>query len=106
MIKLKLLFHYYRSIHSFNLPFSLLVGAACIAVSQNKLVGLINGFSLCLVTGGFLLALYLYEQRHSHQYYFYHNQGLSRLYLVIGSLSANLVLVILLFLLKIYLLHG
>ncbi|MFD3000232.1 hypothetical protein ACFS7Z_07655 [Pontibacter toksunensis] len=106
MTKLKLLFHYYRSLHSFNLPFSLLIGVACIAVSENKVVGIINGFSLCLVTGGFLLALYLFEQRHSQQYYFYHNQGLSRLHLVIGTLSVNLLLVVLLFLLKVYLLHG
>lgn len=106
MLKLKLLFHYYRSIHSFNLPFSLLTGVLTLAVSQHKVAGMINGFSLCLVTGGFALALYLYEQRYSQQYYFYHNLGLSRLHLAAGALSINLLLVFLLFLLKIYLLHG
>ncbi|RDV15136.1 hypothetical protein DXT99_10710 [Pontibacter diazotrophicus] len=106
MTKLKLLFLYYRSLHSFNLPFSLLVGVFCIAISENKVAGLINGFSLCLLTGGFALALYLYEQRHSQQYYFYHNQGLSRLQLAVGTLSVNLLLIFLLFLVKIYLLHG
>lgn len=106
MTKLKLLFLYYRSIHSFNLPFSLLIGVFTLAVSQDKVAGMINGFSLCLITGGFALALYLYEQRYSQQYYFYHNQGLSRLQLAVGSLSVNLLLVFLLFLLKIYLLHG
>lgn len=106
MTKLKLLFHYNKRLLSFNLPFSLLVGASGMALSPDKLIGLINGFSLCLVTGGYALALYLYEQRYGNQYYFYHNLGLSRLHLAAGALHADLLLILLLFLLKVYLLNG
>ena len=106
MTKLKLLAHYYRSILSFNLPFSLFVSVLSLPFSGNRAVGMINSFSLCLATGGFLLALYLYEQRYSGQYYFYHNQGLSRAHLAGAAVLMNLLLVFLLFLLKINLLYG
>lgn len=106
MTKLKLLSHYYRSILSFNLPFSLLAATLSIPFRDNGVAGMINTFSLFLATDGFLLALYLYEQRYSGQYYFYHNQGLSRVQLAVAAMLANLLLVLLLFLVKIYLLYG
>ncbi|GAA4433180.1 hypothetical protein GCM10023188_22330 [Pontibacter saemangeumensis] len=106
MTKLKLLSHYYRSILSFNLPFSLLVATLSIPLRENGAIGLMNTFSLFLTTGDFLVALYLYEQRYSGQYYFYHNQGLGRVQLAVAALVANLLLVVLLYLLRAILLHG
>jgi hypothetical protein len=56
-----------------------------------------------LLTGSFILALYFYEQRYQNQYYFYHNLGISKMGLIVGSYLFNVALVILLFFLKLYL---
>ncbi|WP_439881423.1 hypothetical protein ACSX1A_20115 [Pontibacter sp. MBLB2868] len=103
MSKLRLYFLYHRTLMSFNLPFSLAASLTGFFFSQHVLIRVINNFSLCLMTGGFLLSLYFFEQRYSGQYYFYHNFGLSKIRLIIGSLLMNLAVVILLFFLKLYL---
>lgn len=103
MQKLKLYLHYHRSLLAFNLPFSLLVSVVGFAVAARGLIGLINGFSLSLLTGSFILSLYFYEQRYKDQYYFYHNKGLGKVALIVGSYLFNVVLAILLFILKLYL---
>ncbi|PRY16293.1 hypothetical protein CLV24_101138 [Pontibacter ummariensis] len=103
MVKLRLTWHYYKSTQRFNLPISLIAGLTGIIFNPHFVVGAIDAFSLCLLTGGFLLALYLYEQRHAGQYYFYYNRGLSKVSLMVASYGLNVVLVILLFLLKLFL---
>ncbi|MBF9253295.1 hypothetical protein I2I11_08330 [Pontibacter sp. 172403-2] len=103
MHQLKLLLHYHKSLLRFNLPFSLLASLTGCMFPQQVFTGMINGFSLSLLTGGFILALYLFEQRHSNQYYFYYNQSLSKIYLIAASYGMNALLVLLLFTLKLYL---
>ncbi|MBC5773998.1 hypothetical protein H8S95_07975 [Pontibacter sp. KCTC 32443] len=94
---------YYRSLMSFALPFSLLSGIVSLAFSANKLIGFINAFSVSILTGSFLLALFFYEQRYQNQYYFYHNLGISKVGLIVGSCLLNITIVVLLFILKLYL---
>ena len=103
MLKLKLLLHYYKSLLRFNLPFSLLASLTGFMFPNQVLPGMLNGFSLSLLTGGFILALYLFEQRYSNQYYFYYNKSLSKIYLITAAYSMNVLLVLLLFVLKLYL---
>ena len=45
----------------------------------------LNGLILSLPTGGFLLAIFFYQISRENEYYFFYNQGLSRIQLVIGS---------------------
>ncbi len=99
-LKLYLLFH--KNLLRFNLPFSLVVGVMGGAIADNSLVGVINSFSLSLLTGSFILSVYFYEQRYQDQYYFYHNAGISKVALLAGSYLLNVAVVILLFFLKLY----
>jgi hypothetical protein len=94
---------YYRVLMSFSLPFSLLASIVSLGFSANKLVGFINSFSLSILTGGFVLALFFYEQRYQNQYYFYHNLGISKAGLIVGAYLCNIAIAVLLFLLKLYL---
>ncbi|HEY4650402.1 MAG TPA: hypothetical protein VIG72_03265 [Pontibacter sp.] len=103
MRQAQLYLHYHRSLLAFNLPFSLLVSLMSLAIAEQAIPGLINGFSLSLLTGSFILSVYFYEQRHSGQYYFYHNVGISRVKLIVVSYLCNVVLAALLFVLKVYL---
>lgn len=103
MYQLKLLLHYYKSLLRFNLPFSLLASLTGFMFPNQFLTGMINGFSLSLLTGGFILTLYLFEQRYSSQYFFYYNNSLSKVYLIAAAYSINVLLVLLLFALKLYL---
>ncbi|WP_162427621.1 hypothetical protein [Pontibacter pudoricolor] len=88
---------------SFSLPFSLLAGIVSMGFSADKLIGFINSFSLSILTGSFLLALFFYEQRYQNQYYFYHNLGISKTGLIAGSYLCNVAIAVLLFILKLYL---
>lgn len=79
------LFLYYKQISSFNIPFSLLVA----------FLAYINGgrfdvfFFLPLLTIGYLLALYLFEVRYAHQYFFYFNLGHEKLKLIGFTFGVN-----------------
>lgn len=103
MHKLKLRLHYYKVIQNFNLPFSLFVSLSGLMFSQHVLPRMINAFSLSLLTGGFILSVYLFEQRQKEQYFFYHNMGLSKINLIVSAFLFNLAIVILLFFVKVYL---
>jgi len=103
MQRYKPYFIYYRSLASFSLPFALLSGIVSLAFTKNMLIGFINAFSVSLLTGSFLLALFFYEQRYPNQYYFYYNLGISKVGLIVGSYLINVALVIILFILKLYL---
>ena len=94
---------YYRSLMSFMLPFSLLASIVSMGFSDNMLIGFINSLSLSILTGAFLLALFFYEQRYQNQYYFYHNLGISKIGLIVGSYLLNVAIAVLLFILKLYL---
>ena len=67
------------------------------------LIGFINSLSLSILTGAFLLALFFYEQRYQNQYYFYHNLGINKIGLIVGSYLLNVAIAVLLFILKLYL---
>ena len=97
----RLFLHFHWALLSVNLPISLGAGLLGMALAPNKVLGLINGFSLLLMTGGFLLSYYFFDQKRSHQYFLYYNRGLSKLHLLGASYAANLVLVLLLFALKV-----
>ncbi|GHA70437.1 hypothetical protein [Pontibacter akesuensis] len=60
MQKLRLRLHYYKVLQTFNLPFSLLAALTGLAFQQHVAIRMINAFSLSLLTGGFLIALYLF----------------------------------------------
>lgn len=88
------LFLYYKQISNFNIPFSLIVA----------FLAYINGgrfdiyFFLPLLTVGYLLALYLYDQRNANQYFFYFNLGLDKVKLIGTTLGINATITILYFL--------
>ena len=103
MHKLKLRLHYYRVLQNFNLPFSLFVSLTGLMFSQHVLPRMINAFSLSLLTGGFILSVYLFEQLYSGQYYFYHNFGLSKVDLITSAFLFNLSIAVLLWFVKLYL---
>ncbi|NEM99523.1 hypothetical protein [Pontibacter burrus] len=100
MQKLKLYLHYHRRLLAFNLPFSLLVSVVSMAISAKGMIGLINGFSLSLLTGSFVLSVYFYGQRYGQQYYFYHNMGISKQELIVSAFLLNAMLAVLLFCFK------
>lgn len=70
---------YYTDLTKFNLGLSLLV-----AFVKSPAEGI-----LLFVTGGMLLSLVAYEYFHSHQYYLYHNLGLTRTRLILKAWLLN-----------------
>jgi len=87
---MKMLFHYYKAIHSFNIPFSLLAGLFGL-MGHDKMGGFLYGFILSLFTGGFLLAVFFFGLAYENRYYFYYNKGFSKLQLIGGAYLLNVV---------------
>ncbi|MCC9137264.1 hypothetical protein ACFSKU_04640 [Pontibacter silvestris] len=81
----------------FNLPLSLFIGVIGMLIRKSYLTGFVSSFNLSLLTGGFILSLYFYEQRYKQQYYFYHNRGFSRFVLITCSAAINLLVAVLLY---------
>lgn len=86
---MKLLLHYYKSLSSFNIPFSLFAGGVAYAMNGHTLGGYIIGFLLSLLSGGFLLSVFFYELRYAPRYYFYYNKGYSKMRLIGVSYLLN-----------------
>ncbi|WP_299825503.1 hypothetical protein [uncultured Pontibacter sp.] len=103
MHQLQLRLHYYKVLQSFNLPFSLFVSLFGLMFSQHVLPRMINAFSLSLLTGGFIISVYMFGQLYNNQYYFYHNMGISKTSIIASAFLFNLAVVILLWFLKLYL---
>ena len=90
------LFLYYKQLHSFNVPFSILAGL----LSMGSGMSFQFGFFVSILTFGLLLSLYFYEIRYSHRYYFYYNLGLSKVRLIAYVSAINVVLMIVFFLMR------
>lgn len=88
------LFLYYMQINSFNIPFSLII--ALLVLSEGGSFPVF--FFLPLLTVGFLLSLYLYEIRHSNQYFFYYNLGFDKLKLIGFTFGINATIALIYFL--------
>ncbi|GAB3492286.1 hypothetical protein GCM10027341_06260 [Spirosoma knui] len=71
---------FYTDLTKFNLGLSLLV-----TFVKSPVEGI-----LLFVTGGMLLSLIAYEYFHSHEYYLYHNLGLTRMRLIRKAWLLNL----------------
>lgn len=84
--KSKIFFFFYKEIHRFNIPFSILAGLLAMGVEPGSFLSV---FLISFTSFGLFLALYLYEIRYGHRYYFYFNQGFSRLNLFIFSFGVN-----------------
>lgn len=78
---MKILLHYYKSLNSFNIPFSLLLGCFGM-IGGDRLDGFLLIFAISLLTGGFGLALFFYGLKYEHCYYFYYNKGFSKMKLI------------------------
>jgi hypothetical protein len=87
---MKILLHYYTSLHAFNIPFSLLMGCFG-SLADHKMEGFFLSFLISLFSGGFGLALYFYGRRYSNTYYFYYNKGYSKMKLIGLSYAINVV---------------
>lgn len=55
---------------------------------------------LSFLTGGMLLAIYLYEKKYREKYFFYFNQGHSKLKLIVLAQILNVLVSIVLFTLE------
>ncbi len=89
-----MIYNYYKDIHRFNLPFSILLGVLGVFIGEDKVNGFFSYFFLTLLTGGFVLSLFFYQLMYANQYYFYYNRGLSKLKLISISFGVNLFLFI------------
>jgi hypothetical protein len=78
---MKTLFHYYKSLLTFNFLFSVFVGFIGM-IGNDKLEGLLRAFAISFLTGGFALAVFFYGLRYEHLYYFYYNKGFSKMKLI------------------------
>ena len=96
---MKMLFHYYRSIHSFNIPFSLLAGLLGL-MGHDKLGGFLKAFMLSLFTGGFALSVFFFGLAYENRYYFYYNKGFSKVQLIGGAYLLNVAAVAVYWLIK------
>lgn len=70
---------FYTDLTKFNLGLSLLVSFV-----KSPAEGI-----LLFVTGGMILSLVAYEYFHSHEYYLYHNLGLTRMRLILKAWLLN-----------------
>ncbi len=93
-LKMRMIYNYYKDIHRFNLPFSILLGVLGVFIGEDKVNGFFSYFFLTLLTGGFVLSLFFYQLMYANQYYFYYNRGLSKLKLISISFGVNLFLFI------------
>ena len=96
---MKILFHYYKSLHAFNIPFSLLMGFFG-TLGDNGLNGFLLTFTISLFSGGFGLALYFYGRKYNNSYYFYYNKGFSKMKLIGLSYGINVAALIVYLLIK------
>lgn len=90
---MKILCYYYKSLHSFNIPFSVLLGCQGL-LSSNKAEGFLRSFIVALFTGGFLLSVFFYGLKYEKRYYFYYNKGFSKIQLIGFSYLVNVVLLL------------
>lgn len=65
--------------------FSCIAGAMGMISGEDRLAAFFRTFLISFFTGGYLLALFFYELRSRHQYYFYYNKGFSRGRLILLS---------------------
>jgi len=90
---MKMLLHYYKAIHSFNIPFSLLAGLLGL-MEHDKLSGFLRAFTLSLFTGGFALSVFFFGLAYENRYYFYYNKGFSKLQLIGGAYLLNVAMLL------------
>ncbi|MBC3540714.1 hypothetical protein ACFSC6_12560 [Rufibacter sediminis] len=74
---MKVFLHYYKTLHAFNLPFSLFVSALIYSLERDRAV-FFACFFFSFVFLGLVLAFYFFWLRSREQYYFYHNRGWSK----------------------------
>ena len=89
---MKTLFHYYKSLHHFNIPFSVVLGFFNTLYGGNT-DGFLRTFTISLITGGFLLSVFFYGLRYENRYYFYYNKGYSKWQLIGYSYGMDVVVV-------------
>lgn len=80
----KLTLHFYRELLKMNVIISIFMGIMSLGFG-------VYGFSICFLTGGYIISLGYFEVSRPNQYYFYYNQGLSKLRLYIVSYLYNAV---------------
>jgi hypothetical protein len=93
--KFTILFNYFKDLLRYNLPFSFLVALAGHATGLN----FFTSFIAALVTGGYVLASYLYWRMRKQEYYFYYNKGFSWVGLtayswLLNGLLASLIIIV------------
>lgn len=94
---MRVLLYYFKEVTKFNILFSLVIGFWGLMGSDSIVHGFLRGFMLTFFTGGFFLAVYIYEIRNSKQYFYYYNKGFSKLRLIGSAYILNLPVAFLLF---------
>jgi len=92
--KISLFNNYYKDIHFFNIPFSLIVGCLGVMKKGSVIFEMMDSFTTSMFSGGLLLSLYFFNTRYSNQYYFYINKGLSKWFLLLWCFSINFIIFI------------
>jgi len=95
MSKLKLYWEYYKSTLILNLSSSVLLAFIISEASKSLPLARLSFqiiFLLCFMFGGAFLSFFYKEISHKGEYYFYYNQGISKIRLWIVTLSTNILL--------------
>jgi hypothetical protein len=93
--KFYVLFNYFKDLLRYNLPISFLIALVGHATGSN----FFTSFIAALVTGGYVLASYLYWRMSKQEYYFYYNKGFSWIGLtayswLLNGLLASLIIIV------------
>jgi hypothetical protein len=93
--KFLVLFNYFKDLLRYNLPFSFLIALVGHATGLN----FFTSFIAALVTGGYVLASYLYWRIRKYEYYFYYNKGFSWIGLtayswILNGLLASFIIIV------------
>jgi hypothetical protein len=94
--KFYVLFNYFKDLLRYNLPFSFLIALVGDATGSN----FFTTFIAALVTGGYVLASYLFWRLRKQEYYFYYNKGFSWIGLTAYSWLLNGLLACLIIIVK------
>jgi hypothetical protein len=99
---------YNKQILKLSLTVSLLLTILIAPLTPNSITisRVIYSFLFTFITGGYLLGVFYYELARNREYYFFYNQGISKLQLLLASYIIHLLLSLPLFIIAIYAKHS
>jgi len=94
MQKPKLYWEYYKSTLFFNLSSSVLLTIVLLEAAKSLSIAHLSFqilYLLCVMSCGTFISLFYKELSRKGEYYFYYNQGISKLKLWIATITTNIV---------------